>query len=212
MKKGKIIITGVFLLTIAITGNVNAVLQSRPDGTSVVNKTADQFFTMIRNMEAEGGSLGLKANITNGSYLDTSNNGVDVHMAKNTEWGAAALLAASSYGQAGSGTITFEEEEENGSATTGNQTGIFQMADRTYEYVAGTWNNELKSYNSIIFNADSRYKDIYTARVSKPGDATLETAKWKGASYADSVTSSYPVFRRGIDALFGCRQQWWWRP
>ena len=75
-----------FLLVILLsTTKVEASLQAKPGVASLVNQTANQFFEKIRLMETKGETLGLNANIDSTTYLDSSNNGVDVHMAKNTE-------------------------------------------------------------------------------------------------------------------------------
>ena len=194
IKKSAIVFTVGILTAFILTGKVNAAVQSRPGVTSLKNTTANDFFVKIRQMEVEGGTLGKKAQLDSTTYLDSSNNGVDVHMAKNTEWGAAAMLAASPYGSAPSG--------RSDASTTGNATGIFQMADGTYEYVAGIYNTS-NDYMSKLKNADSRYVNIYTGEIAKRGDATLETKNWKGSSGANFVTSGYPMFRRSFNALFG---------
>jgi len=195
MKHTKKILILVSMAIIGLTTNVQAALQSRPDTSRLVNTTANDFFKKIRNMEAEGGTLGLKAQINTTTYLDSTNNGVDVHMAKNTEWGTAAMLAASSYGTAPSGSSS--------ATTTGNATGVYQMADSSgFEYVAGIYNTT-NTYMNAIKGADARYYNLYTSETSIPGDATLETRNWKGASHAYFVNASYPVFLRSYYALFG---------
>ena len=194
IKNSTIVFTVGILTAFMLTGKVSAAVQSRPGVTSLKNTTANDFFVKIRQMEVEGGTLGKKAQLDSTTYLDSSNNGIDVHMAKNTEWGAAAMLAASPYGSAPSG--------RSDASTTGNATGIFQMADGTYEYVAGIYNTS-NDYMSKLKNADSRYVNIYTGEVAKRGDATLETKNWKSSSRANFVNSSYPIFTRSYSALFG---------
>ena len=126
-------------------------------------------------MEAEGGTLGKNANIDmseNGSYLDSSNNGIDVHMAKNTEWGTAAMLSASAYGEAPTG--------RSNASTTGNATGIYQMADSNYECVAGIYNTTNQNMSKIKA-AEGRYRDEYTessTEFAKAGDA-IKLKGWK---------------------------------
>lgn len=194
IKKSAIVFTVGILTVFMLTGKVNAAVQSRPGVTSLKNITANDFFVKIRQMEVEGGTLGKKAQLDSTTYLDSSNNGVDVHMAKNTEWGAAAMLAASPYGSAPSG--------QSDASTTGNATGIYQMADGTFEYVAGIYNTSNDDMSKLK-NADSRYVNIYTGEVAKRGDAILETKNWKNSSRAYFVESSYPIFLRSYNALFG---------
>lgn len=201
MMKKKILLIPIsaIILGTMFTTTVQAALQSRPGVKSLTGKEANYFFEEIRKMEAEGGTLGKNANIDmseNGSYLDSSNNGLDVHMAKNTEWGTAAMLSASAYGEAPTG--------RSDASTTGNATGIYQMADGTYEYVTGIYNTSYQ-YMSKIKEADGRYRDEYTGTgttFAKAGDAT-KLERWKGASHSTFVHPGYPVFSRSITALFG---------
>lgn len=196
MKTKKLLISlGIGIIaTVVMAGISKAGLQSRPNATSLTNRTANDFFTLIRNMEASGGVLGLNATIDGTTFLDSSNNGLDIHMAKNTEWGTAAMLAASSYGADPSGSSY--------ASTTGNATGIYKMDDNVDEYVAGIWDKS-NSYMSKIRTADSRYYDLYSSATAKAGDATWETKYWKDAKVAGSVSASHPVFVRSYEALFG---------
>ena len=194
------------LAVIAIPLTSNAGFQSNKGGTSytVTNSIyANVLFDGIRKMETEGGTLGLTADLQPTTYLDTTGNGLDCHMAKNTEWGTAAMLAASIYGEAPSG-----QSEES---TTGNDSGIFQMANgnglggknsKGHELVAGIFNTS-SQYISTIKNADQRYYDLYTDSTSKPGDATTETSGWKGATQSAFVGGSYSIFQRDYKGLFG---------
>ena len=204
-KKGKILLIAIIATSfISISSNVKAAMQSRPNVSSKINTSAMYLFEEIRKMETEGGAIGKNAILDSTTFLDSTKNGVDVHMAKNTEWGTAAMLAASSYGQAGSGTITYDTEKTSGSATTGNATGIYQMADARFEFVSGIRENNTNSSISNINNADERYKDIYPANSTKPGDATKETLKWKGAFYnTTNLTNNSPIYIRSYSALFG---------
>lgn len=195
MKRTKIIVSIIFMLIsiMLCTTNVQAVMQSRPDEESA-KKRSDIFFKEIRNMEST--CLGKTMNLDTTSYLDTSGNGVDVHMAKNTEWGTVALLAASAYGEAPTG--------QSDASTTGNATGVYQMADGTWEYVAGIYNTS-KIVASYIKPKDSRYYDLYegaSTSYARTGDATV-CVNWKGASERSFVSSSDCIFKRGGGALFG---------
>lgn len=194
------IITMLILLAIIILPNTaNAALQANKGGTSLVETTAADFFKAIRQMETTNGTLGTASEIdtAGGTYLDTTLNGIDCHMAKNTEWGTAAMLAASVYGTAPTGT--------SDASTTGNETGIYQMADSKYEYVAGIYSKDSYANNlEIIKTADARYRNLYTSSTSIAGDATLETKGWYGASNADFVTSNKPISARSSGSLFGC--------
>ena len=198
IRTNKLIITMLILLAIILVPNTaNAALQANKGGTSLVNTYASNFFKGIRQMETANGTLGVTSSIdTETSYLDSSKNGIDCHMAKNTEWGTAAMLAASVYGTAPSG--------QSNASTTGNETGIYQMADGKWEYVAGIYSKDSYSYDvGIIKAADERYRNLYTSETSIAGDATLQTKNWYSASNASFVTSASPVFLRSYSALFG---------
>jgi hypothetical protein len=92
-------------------------------------------------------------------------------MEKNSEYGAMAILSASSYGK--------QTPVANGETTTGNKSGV--VINLNQEWVSAGTVSECSQYVS----ADSRYKDIYTtAQTNKNGDALLETSGWhsSGAS------------------------------
>lgn len=196
MKKTKIIVSIIFMLIslMLCTTNVQAAMQSRPDGKSITSTKPAYFFTEIRNMEST--CLGKKMNLDTTSYLDTNGNGVDVHMAKNTEWGTVALLAASAYGEAPSGT--------SGATTTGNATGVYQMANSTAEFTTGIFNGS-NSSTSTILAADSRYYDLYEGggkSFAKPGDATI-CDTWRGSTSGSFVSGgNYSIFKRGSGKMF----------
>lgn len=184
----------IMIFTIAIMPlKSNAGFEANKGGTSYM-ANANDFFNGIREMEKEGGTLGLNAELEETSYLDTTKNGLDCHMVKNTEWGTVAMLAASIYGKAPEGTSDL--------STTENESGVFQMADNKRENVAGIYDTT-SSYINKLRSANSRYCDLYTNLISKPGDATTETSLWKEATYADFITTKYIIFGRSADSLFG---------
>ncbi len=78
------------------------------------------------------------------------------------------------------------------------------MAGGKSEYVAGCLDRK-NSYNTYIYNAEDKYKDVYEsedlATAYKPGDATYETKKWKGASYG-YATWSWPMYFRSGQGVF----------
>lgn len=81
MKKKKLMMA-IMALMLIITAKSTYAMQSRPDGTRRTNVVANYFFTEIRKMEST--VLGLPTNFDTTTWLDSSGNGVDVHMAKNT--------------------------------------------------------------------------------------------------------------------------------
>lgn len=203
MKSKKIIVILLILITIIGFSTIsNAALESKAGQDSWINN-ASALFTNIREMEKSGGTLGQNAIINGTTYLDSSNNGIDVHMALATEWGTAAILAVSDYGTFNTKGIV-NDAGTNVSATTGNITGIFKMADGKQEYVAGLLKNGSNAYTSAIYSADKRYRNEYTTNSSEyhKGDAIYQTAGWYngGIEYVDS--SNNPIFYRK-DGLFG---------
>ena len=114
MKKKKMLLL-ILMMTIGIVmgkgTNSQATLQS--NGGSPATKDINGWITGIRQMQATGGTLGLTDTI-NGTNLTSGNKNLDIHMQKNTEYGAMVILSASSYGNPNP--IT------DGQTTTGNET------------------------------------------------------------------------------------------
>lgn len=180
-------------------------------GTEIASRSAaaTDWVINIRKMESKDGGMGLNETINEENALSTSgSNGIDVHMQKNTEYGAAILLGASDYGKigtvgkpgtdantwmnGGTGVLTGTTIK---ASTTGNVTGIFELSNENGEWTAGG----LESYLS---NISPKYRDIYTEeKVGKLGDATYENGinlgTWHGSTPAEWVSSSRPGFLRG---------------
>ena len=169
---------------------------------TLYGKTVSYYFELIRAMETSTGTLGKTSNINTTNYVDSSGNGIDCHLEKNTEYGAVTLLAASQFGNA----VSSETE-----STGANNSGVFQMrpSDGKVEYVANTLQESptsakiQNSYNKALTSADSRYVDEYTSttKYSIPGDGIIETDGWGGST--SFVTTDYPVFGRGNNGFFG---------
>ena len=144
-------------------------LQSN-DNTAATYKI-DTWMLNIRKMEELGGAMGLKETIDTTTLTSTSSNNIDVHMEKNSEYGALVILSASSYGN--------PKKVENEQTTTGNVTGV-KMKLNSWERVAAGTMSKISGY----YNAAGRYKDVYTnSSTSKPGDTLLETSGWHGAQF-----------------------------
>ena len=113
-----ILIILVIAFTILMPVKVQAGLQANKGGTALYTKTASEFFELIRTMET--GTLG-KENVG-------ATDGIDCHMAKNTEWGGALILSACSrYGKA-PGTSS--------GSTTRNESGVYDFVTEQREYTA----------------------------------------------------------------------------
>ena len=159
----------VFVLVIVFlalgTGSSKAVLQS--NGNTPATYNVDNWMLNIRKMEELGGAMGLEETI-NSDLTSTTPNGIDVHMQKNTEYGAMAILSASSYGN--------PDKIENGETTTGNVTGVVMNLNKEW-VAAGTL-----SSSNVYRNAVGRYKNVYNySYVAKNGDAIEETKGWHGS-------------------------------
>lgn len=163
--------------------NLNfAVLQS--NGNTTARYPLNTWPSKIREMEKLGGAMGLTETL-NDNLTSTTSNNIDVHMEKNTEYGAMAILSASSYGN--------PNIIANGDTTTGNKTGI--VINLNTEWASARNENGIGIINTIA----NRYVDIYKYNnkdyVSKYGDATIETKSWHNSkdskffeiNYADNT-------------------------
>lgn len=135
---------------------------------------ANLFYT-IRKMEFNNNIYGFKGagnKLNNDGTIKSDSNNIDIHMIKNSEWQAVALLSDSKYGKRGN--TNFNDAEKNiynnnstytgksfyqdstydyniklngeGASTTGNVTGVYDMAGGKREYVMVN-NNELDLFN-----------------------------------------------------------------
>lgn len=182
MKKSKILLTTILAFVALGTMSTlsNAALQSNFNA-SRKNDEAINWIINVRNMEAKNGGMGLNEVIDLTTGLSTTaSNGIDVHLQKNTEYGAAILLGASDYGKQGAvGGTSSTRWMHRGSktlvgtdikaSTTGNVTGVYDLANNSnYEWTAG-------GGTTFLSNIASRYIDRYeTKGVGKAGDATIE--------------------------------------
>lgn len=169
MKKTKVIIglLIIVMVLLILMPSSKAALQSN-GGTSTTQKLED-WITNIRKMESIGGALGLTETINSDLTSSSGSNNLDIHMQKNTEYGAIAILSASSYGN--------PNKIASGETTTGNETGIVININK--EWVAAQAVNP----PDYIVNVNSKYKNVYVDKLSdKVGDAMLETKGWHSGS------------------------------
>lgn len=161
--KRKILILSILVLFITIQpNNSKAALQS--NGGTSVKKDRNQWILQIRQMQELGGTLG-RTDTINTTNLMSNATDLDIHMEKNTEYGAMAILSASSYGN--------PNKIQNGDTTTGNSTGIV---------IDGSVGEHVAIYTSDLGLA-KRYVNLYgVSYVAKAGDAVSETAGWHGSS------------------------------
>lgn len=187
------------MVTIFQTNVSNAVVESRPDSASLVNKTPSEFFALIRKMETADGPMGLNATVDDTGTETSSSNNIDAHMIKNTEYGTVGMLAASIYGAK-------DGDGERDGNTTGNATGVYEMGnirDRCVEFVAGIFQDTTVPNLINIKNAQQKYWDNYTnIELPKPGDGTKEIP-WRYSWGNEWVDISRPIFERGReDGIF----------
>lgn len=115
------IIVLVVALLLLGENNSHAVLQA--NGGTKAKYSFAEFILKIRQMESLGGTLGLTETINTTTLLPTSeSNNLDIHMEKNTEYGAIAILSVSSYGN--------PNKINDGQTSTGNKTGIVFNGNR----------------------------------------------------------------------------------
>jgi hypothetical protein len=174
-------------------------------------------FTASRNMETNNKyGWALASGLNADGTFTTNTNNIDTHMMKNTEWGAVAYLAQSTYGK--NAEITTNNDSNYytgggsgnayvtniGQSTTGNIYGIYDMSGGAYEYVMGNLNSIEKSAGLNPSSINNKYIDIYAGYDStKFGDAIYESSSSSSGStswYADSsgiISTSYPWAVRG---------------
>lgn len=170
------------------TNSSKAVLQS--NGNDGATYSRSDWMMNVRKMEELGGAMGLSETVDSNLTSSSDSNNIDVHMEKNTEYGALAILSASSYGN--------PNKINDGETTTGNATGVVMKLNKEW-VAAGTESSPSTNFK----NAVSRYKNVYgwgTANhdgysyaqyVAKSGDAINETQGWHGSS--SSMWLSYDV-------------------
>lgn len=168
------------------TNSSKAVLQSNGNDAAIYSRS--DWMMNVRKMEELGGAMGLSETVDSNLTSSSDSNNIDVHMEKNTEYGALAILSASSYGN--------PNKINDGETTTGNATGVVMKLNMEW-VAAGTESSPSTNFK----NAVSRYKNVYewgdvnwnassyAKYISKPGDAIEETKGWHGSG--SSIWISY---------------------
>ena len=159
MKK-KIIATSflIFILISCLSTSTFASYQVRPNYNPLVSTPAPTFWYNIRLMEAKDGPLGLDMEINETNvYQGYGSNNIDVHMIKNSEYGATAILAISAYGAGSYSSVNSTKY------TTGNYTGIYGMGNEAiwcYTTTFTSVNGVLNADNSGKTNVNSNVKAL----------------------------------------------------
>ncbi len=170
------------------TGSSKAVLQANGNDGATYNLS--DWMMNVRKMEELGGAMGLGETINDNLTSSGASNNIDVHMQKNTEYGALAILSASSYGNPG--------KVNDGETTTGNATGVVMKFNNEW-----TASGSLNSLSINLKNSVNRYKNLYTTDyVAKKGDAMDETKNWYGAYSNNFYGDSYGILRNMKESIF----------
>lgn len=203
MRKIKLTIFIIIILGIMLLPKQSfAVLQS--NGKKMIIKYAKDWYTSIRNMESLGNGMGLQEEINDDLTTKGNSNNIDVHFQKNTEYGAIAILSASSYGNPGI--------IGPGGTTTGNITGIVLPTGDDIDKGAA-YNKQLVAVRpnvaeDPILAFNGKYYDDYSNQQSKPGDAVDETKSWHGAYYADFKANGARDFHRAESSKIFTSKTW----
>lgn len=174
-RKFLVIVLFYFIILLFFNPNYSSAALQSNAGTPAT-KTPAEWIMQIRQMQSQGGTLGRTDTINSTTLLSNATD-LDIHMEKNTEYGAMAILSASSYGKS--------TAISNGQTTTGNSTGV--VINFNNEWVAATGKNPTTGNDFIGLcdkNVSTRYRNYYvndngTWR-TKMGDATSETEGWHG--------------------------------
>ena len=190
------VMTIIILLLTILQGKVNATtLQSNPNTHYKLTSIPETFMNSIRSIEASGGAMGLSETVNEDQTFKGDSNNIDVHMMRNTEYGAIAILSVSGYGN--SKTIPNSTIK----STTGNETGVYYTTtgstDNThYEIMAGGLSG------NIFSGINTKYYDSYSSnRIVKVGDAL--DLKWQGTDTDTWIDYRYPYSLRNYLGYFG---------
>ena len=161
------------------TGSSKAVLQSNGNDGATYNLS--DWMKNVRKMEEQGGAMGLSETLNDNLTSSSSSNNIDVHMQKNTEYGALAILSASSYGN--------PNKINDGETTTGNATGVVMKFKPEFTAAAGS---DLSSNASIFKVSSLRYKNIYQPTIAggKIGDS-IDIGNWHGSTSTTWFTGPF---------------------
>ena len=155
-------------------------LYSLPNSDSVTNVSYSNAYLMSNDMTKSGNIYGLMKAST--------------HVITNLEWGAIAYLTNSSYG------------DSNINSTTGNVTGVYQMASSLKEMVMANYNQDagknkednsgFQDYGTVSWPNVIDYYNGITSKNRILGDATGETEGWYQSEH-NFVNGEEPFMVRG---------------
>ena len=201
----------------------NNLLYFVPNYNYATKITMANLFYAIRKMELKDNIYGFSGDgskVNNDGTIKDDSNNLDIHMIKNTEWQAVAILSSSKYGKTGNtkydkdnkmiinnnsnltGKSYYQNEEYDyniaikgeGASTTGNVYGIYDMAGGKREYVmvdTSEINIFDKNSNSGFTNKVKEY--YYDNEFSDSDTTTLLKEKYS----KDNLINEEPVTRGG---------------
>lgn len=204
--------------TDTIEGN-QEILSFKENKLSITNYDLNSIMYYCRDMERQNvfGWTKQEGKIANtGDIIEDSNN-FDTHLIKNIEWGTVCYLAESKYGinkEIQGNASLISGKGGISSTTTGNETGIYDMAGQNAEFVSayyniGTDKQDLNKYTNVI-NFDKKYVDIYNSYgTDNYGDCIYETSKDNSARRSwyegqSDFSMFYPFFLRGKSSYSNC--------
>lgn len=172
----------------------NLNLYSLPNSNSITNVSISTASLMSNSMVERNNIYGLNS--------DSS-----AHVLTNLEWGAIAYLTNSKYGV--NQNLSYENINylnNLSSSTTGNITGVFDMAGTLSEMVMANYNQDagkdkknhsgFKDFGTVDWPSRIDYYNGITYKNRLLGDATGETIGWYDAIY-EFVNGEYPFMVRG---------------
>lgn len=194
-----------------------------PNYSFATKMTMANMFYAIRKMELKNniyGFSGTGSKLNNDGTINNDKNDFDIHMIRNSEWQAVAILSSSKYGKSGNniydndhksvinnnstytGKSYYNNEEfdynakEKGEAasTTGNVTGIYDMAGGKREYVMIN-NDDLNIFSKKSNSGfTTKVKEYYYDNGFVDSDSTYELKDKYGSS---NLINNEPVTRGG---------------
>lgn len=187
-------------------------LSFKENKLSITDYDLNSAMYYCRDMEKQESYGWTKQNgtIANTGDIVEDNNNFDTHLMKNIEWGCVCYLAESKYGinkEIQGNTSLISARGGISSTTTGNETGIYDMAGQNAEFVSayynwGENNSNLKKYTNAT-RFDRKYVDVYNSYgTDNYGESIYETSKDKSARRSwyegqSDIEMSYPFFLRG---------------
>lgn len=186
LKKQRIIAGMIAILCVLIFPNQVKAAALQANGGEPAMKNANEWICYIRQMQEAGGALGLTDTVHYSATnydgnnpetcdLKSNNTNLDIHMEKNTEYGAMVLLSASSYGN--------PNIIGDGDTTTGNKTGVVMHLNGE-RVAAGTSDTAAV----CMYYASKRYWDDYGNNVYWMGrNASMEKHPKAGDALEDPI-------------------------